>query len=29
MVHLAIGAEASEIRKIFAEFIEAVEQGIL
>ena len=29
MVHLAIGTEASEIRKIFAGFIDAVEQGIL
>jgi AcrR family transcriptional regulator len=29
MVHLAIGTEASEVRKVFAGFIEAVEQGIL
>jgi AcrR family transcriptional regulator len=29
MVHLAIGTEASEVRKIFTGFIEAVEQGIL
>ena len=27
-VHLAIGTEPSEVRKIFAEFIEAMEQGI-
>jgi hypothetical protein len=29
MVHLAIGTEASEVRKILAGFIEAVEHGIL
>jgi hypothetical protein len=29
MAHLAIGTEASEVRKIFAGFIETVEQGIL
>ena len=29
MVHLAIGTEPSEVRKIFAGFIDAVEQGIL
>jgi len=29
MVHLAIGTEASEVRKIFAGFIEATEEGIL
>jgi len=28
MVHLVIGTEASEVRKIFAGFIKAVEQGI-
>jgi hypothetical protein len=27
-VHLAIGTEPSEVRKIFTEFIEAMEQGI-
>jgi hypothetical protein len=29
VVHLTIGTEASEVRKIFAGFIEPVEQGIL
>jgi len=29
IVHLAIGTEASEVRKIFAGFIDVVEQGIL
>ena len=29
MVHLAIGTERSEVRKIFAEFMTAMEQGIL
>jgi hypothetical protein len=29
MVHMAIGTEPSEVRKIFAGFIDAVEQGIL